>query len=116
MSTVNALFILLVLVSVVRSVHHRYELDELQTNIFRNGFHTVATSPNENAKENITIGFLTSFREGVGKIISGAIPLAVEFVNKWVKSFRFSKTSKRRLENLNLSFFLSCLKQIPTQP
>lgn len=34
------------------------------------------------AKEKVTIGFLTSFREGAGKTIAGAIPLAVEYVNK----------------------------------
>lgn len=33
-------------------------------------------------KTSITIGFLTSFKSGVGKIIAGAIPLAIEYVNK----------------------------------
>ena len=37
--------------------------------------------PNE-PKTSITIGFLTSFKSGVGKIIAGAIPLAIEYVNK----------------------------------
>ena len=33
-------------------------------------------------KPNITIGFLSSFKYGIGKVIAGAIPLAVEDVNK----------------------------------
>lgn len=74
--------ILLVLGSSVFSVHCDWLVEingTLKSDV------TIEPSPTieeENAKENITIGFLTSFREGVGKIISGAIPLAVEFVNK----------------------------------
>ena len=33
-------------------------------------------------KPNITIGFLSSFKYGIGKVIAGAIPLAVEDVNR----------------------------------
>ena len=32
-------------------------------------------------KENITIGFLTAFKDGGGKTVAGAVPLAIDFVN-----------------------------------
>ena len=87
MSTKHGLVVLLVLASTVQSVH-RDELEEIQTKIqLKPGFDTILMNPTidrayEPSEKNITIGFMTSFREGVGKIISGAIPLAVEFVNK----------------------------------
>lgn len=77
MLTKRGLFVLLILTSAVCSTHQSEEAKFLKSE-------TVVNYPTStgNTKENITIGFLTSFREGVGKIISGAIPLAVEFVNK----------------------------------
>lgn len=53
-----------------------------QVPLFRSTYESQFNAHTNQSKPNITIGFLSSFRYGMGKLIAGAIPLAVEEVNR----------------------------------